>query len=296
VYLEFTVMPDGRARNPRAYFSLPSLSFDAAAAGVIFNSTFKPKKENGVAVPCSIRVMVRFISKGGNSGSTNPALKAKLESVRTKALAGDPSAQLDYAMLLQGLRGIGTSTEEYTPWYLKAAQAGEPTAQFVVGSTLLGKSNSSEEQKGVLWLNKAADAGQIDAQADLANYLLRNSPDAANRARAFELLERAAAAESRDGQYRLAALLASDADETRRNPRRALELLERVMVDKGYDPTAWEIRAAANAMLGEFKAAQDDQNKAMRMAAKFGWDLAPQEARLDKYANNTAWTGDLLSQ
>lgn len=295
VYLEFTVMPDGRARNPRAYFALPRLSFDAAAAGVIFNSTFKPKQENGVAVPCSLRVVIKFVSKGGTTGSTHPLLKAKLDDARTRAQAGDPGAQLDYAILLQGVRSAGASKEDFMSWYLKAAQAGIPTAQFVVGSTLLGSPDSTEVQKGVIWLTKAADAGQVDAQADLANYLLRNSPDAVTRARAYELLDRAAAAQSLDGRYRLAALLASDADETRRNPRRALELLEPVMLDKNFDPTAWEIRAAACAMLGDFKAAQADQERAIRMATKFGWDLAPQKARLEKYNNNTAWTGDLLS-
>ena len=90
-------------------------------------------------------------------------------------------------------------------------------------------------------------------------------------------------------------MLAADADESRRNPRRALELLEELMGEKQNDPTAWEIRAAADAMLGDFKAAQEDQKRANRLAASYGWDLAPQKARLANYQNNTTWTGDLLA-
>ena len=128
----------------------------------------------------------------------------------------------------------------------------------MVGSFLMATTSASfDERKGIIWLNKAADAGQADAQVDLANYLLRRTGDPASRAR-------------------------------------ALKLLEQVMIGKEIDPTAFEIRAAANAMLGDFKAAQSDQERAIRLAAKYGWDLAPQKALLEKYQNNAAWTGDLL--
>ena len=95
--------------------------------------------------------------------------------------------------------------------------------------------------------------------------------------------------------FYLAALLASEPDESRRDPRRALELLGQVMEERDTDPSAWEIRAAANAMLGDFKTAQNDQKKALRMAEKLGWDVASQRARLEKYQSGAPWTGDLLA-
>jgi hypothetical protein len=43
-------------------------------------------------------------------------------------------------------------------------------------------------------------------------------------------------------------------------------MLKDVMWDMNDDPTTYEIRAAAQAMLGNFPAAQKDQKTALRMA------------------------------
>ena len=298
VLVEYVVMPDGRARNPRVLNALPTRVFDAAATSVVFNSTFKPQRENGVAVPCSIKIKVKFVSMGGVDGSTSPELRKFVADARTNAIAGDPTAQLRYALLREVVKPTSADTFSDPPvnFTLKAAQAGLPLAQYLIGTSLLANPNlPRNEDKALIWLNKAVDAGQADAQAELASYLLRRSGDASDRPRAYELLDRSAASGCRAGKYRLASLLAADADESRRNPRRALELLEELMGEKQNDPTAWEIRAAADAMLGDFKAAQEDQKRANRLAASYGWDLAPQKARLANYQNNTTWTGDLLA-
>ncbi|MGQ0836121.1 MAG: hypothetical protein ACT4O5_14615 [Gammaproteobacteria bacterium] len=60
------------------------------------------------------------------------------------------------------------------------------------------------------------------------------------------------------------------------------------------DPTAVEIRAAASAAAGDFAAATTDQTRAIELAKKLGWDLAPQEERLARYRANQPWYGDLL--
>jgi len=296
VEIEYTVMPDRRAHHPRVILGVPPGAFDQPAKNVIFNSAFKPKTVNGVAVPCTMRVRVRFTIKGGVAGSQSPELKKTLDDSRKGALAGDPMSQMTYALLLQGIGTAVEASENPIVWNLRAAQAGLPTAQFMVGSFLLNTNSASlDERKALIWLNKAADAGQLDAQVDLANYLLRKSGDPASRARAFELLDRAASTDNLEAKYRLASLLASDAEESRRDARRALKLLEQVMIGREIDPTAFEIRAAANAMLGDFKAAQSDQDRAIHLAAKYGWDLAPQKGRLETYEKNAAWTGDLLA-
>ena len=298
VEVQYTVMPDGRARNPRVTFAMPLLAFDAPAANVILKSTFKPRTQNGVAVPCSMVVRVKFVSRAGIANENSPDLKKLADNARPKAVAGDPSSQLAYGMMLEAMASTDPAAERPATWYLKAAQAGIPSAQYLIGSPMLratGPNSADKVKKGLFWITKAADAGQADAQVDLANYLLSQPGDPANRARAYDLLEKAAKSESREGKYRLAALLASDADETRRDPKRALGLLEQVMIDKELDPTAFEIRAAANATSGDFDAARNDQGRAIRMAAKLGWDLAPQKARLAKYESSAAWTGDLLA-
>jgi TPR repeat protein len=279
-------------------FAMPPLVFNAAAANVILNSAFNPRTENGVAVPCSLVVRVKFVSRAGTGNENFPELKTLAENARPKAIAGDPSSQLAYGMLLEAIAARNPAAERPASWYLKAAQAGIPTAQYLIGAPMLRATepDSAEKvKKGLFWVTKAADGGQVDAQLALANYLLSQAGDPDNRARAYELLENAAMSESREGKYRLAALLASDADDTRRDPKRALTLLEQVMIDKELDPIAYELRAAANAALGDFEAAKKDQGRAIRMAAKLDWDLAPLKARLAKYESGAAWTGDLLA-
>jgi tetratricopeptide (TPR) repeat protein len=166
----------------------------------------------------------------------------------------------------------------------------------MVGSFLLNTTSASvDERKALVWLTKAADAGQTNAQVDLANYLLEKADDPGSRARAFELLNQAAGTDNLEAKYRLAALLASDPDASRRDPARALELLEKVMSGKEIDPTTLEVRAAARAMIGDFKAALADEEHAIRLATRYGWDLAPLEARHALYEKGAAWTGDLLA-
>jgi tetratricopeptide (TPR) repeat protein len=178
------------------------------------------------------------------------------------------------------------------PWFVKAAQAGVPIAQYLVGIRLL---SGIDETKGVRWLQMAADAGQPDAQAALANYLLHRKPDSEALAKAQSLLEKAAASDTRDGKYQLAALLATSPDAGRRDPKRALDLLQQIMQYVDFDPTAFEIRAAAEAMLGDFEAALGDQKTALEKARKLGWDLKDLEARLADYTAGRTWTGDLFA-
>ncbi len=62
---------------------------------------------------------------------------------------------------------------------MKAAQSGIPVAQYLVGRQLLAAADGGLEpdhSKGIAWLQMAADAGQPDAQALLASYLLRADP------------------------------------------------------------------------------------------------------------------------
>ena len=92
----------------------------------------------------------------------------------------------------------------------------------------------------------------------------------------------------------LAALLAAGPESDRRDPRRALSLLENVMRDVDVDPSSFEIRAAAHAMIGDFDEAQRDQKKAMAVAKKLGWDPKPLQERQDRYAAHQTWTGELM--
>jgi hypothetical protein len=61
------------------------------------------------------------------------------------------------------------------------------------------------------------------------------------------------------------------------------------------DPSYWEIRAAANASRGDFKAAVKTQAKAVSEASHLGWDVVLLQHRQSLYESGQPWTGNLLA-
>ena len=294
VLVEVTVAPDGRARNARAWYSLPANVFDEAGRRVALANDYDPPKENGVPIACTLRFKVKFsIHRGGGVGSPTREQEKVFTEVRKEAEAGDPRSQLTYALLLEMRPDMQVNPGPPVNWSLKAAQAGIPAAQYLIGVQFLASSREQSQKKGLAWLQMAADAGQPDAQAALANYLLRTNAGG-DPGKVQDLLEKAAASGHRDGKFHLAAVLAAGPDASRRDPKRALELLSQVKNDVDFDPTFFEIRAAANAMLGEFAEAQDDQKQALQKARRLRWDLTDAQARLTSYAASKPWVGNFF--
>jgi TPR repeat protein len=289
VFIQTTVLPDGRARNPRALLGLPPNGFDLAGRYVAFESKFTAPIVDGVAVPCSITFWVRFAMRPSDN---ERVLKAELEKLKSDVAARDPLAQMQYALLKTGWANLNRENENIAPFLIEAAQAGLPTAQFSVGFyALRGLYVTRDRAKGLRWLEMAASKGHHDAEVMLATELLRASPDAADVARARELLEKASTGDHVNAKYFLADLLleAGSAD-----PRRSLELLGDVMKYLAEDPSASEVRAAALSQTGDFDAAIAAQKRALARARKLHWDVAPQEERLALYSKNQPWTQRLL--
>jgi hypothetical protein len=164
-----------------------------------------------------------------------------------------------------------------------------------VGYSLLkGWGCNCEENKGLDWLRRAAQSGQEDAEVTLAMYALRGAPDERRLKQARLWLEQAAASGSHDGKLYLAALLAAAPDEQERDPKRALALLDEIFRGVNDDPTAFEIRAAAQASAGQFQEAVKSERKAVTMAGRLKWDITPLNARLVQYTANQPWYGALL--
>jgi uncharacterized protein len=294
-YMEFTVMPDGRARNPRVVYAVPAGVFEESARRMIMRSEFTPSLQKGVPVPCTTGVMVSYVIQGRHKSDYGD-LSAFMSKTQKAAEAGDPRSQMLYGLLISGLPQFRKPRSDAMPYFVKAAQAGISSAQFLVGySSMLGWGCECNEPKGMVWLHKAAAADQADAQVLLANYILRGEPGPEETSKALTWLERAAKQESREAKFYLAALLAAGVDASRRDPVRALAILRDVMRDIDDDPTAFEIRAAAYAMTGKFAEAQKDQRKALKMAQDLGWETASQQARLASYDGAKTWSGDLFA-
>jgi TonB family protein len=292
VFVEFVVMPDGSTRNPRILYAVPTGAFEPAVRTMVLHLRYKPREPGNKPAHC--HVMYRFLIRA-RSAADYPDLQKFTTVTLKKAEAGDIDAELVYGMLLAGLPQLGHTQSDALPWFLKAAQGGSRSAQYVVGSSLLfGMGCHCEENKGEVWLRRAAVADQSNAQVTLAAYALRGTPDAANTKLAAVWLERAAASGDHDGTYYLSALLAATPLEQMRDPKRALSLLEKVKADVSTDPTVFEIRAAAQAASGAFQDAVSSERRAIAMATKLKWDLAPLNERLAHYESRQPWYGDLL--
>jgi len=293
VYVEFSVMPDGRSRIPRIIYAVPNGAFETTVRDALLHSEFATAEAGSEPAQCT--VFYRF-TLSGITASDYPKLQTFVNETLSHAQAGDPHAQMLYGMLLVGLPQLQKPRSQALPWFLKSAQAGIPTAQFQIGYSLLkGWDCNCEVNKGLDWLRRAAQGGQPDAEVTLAMYALREKPDVERLRQARLYLEQAASSGSHDGKLYLAALLAAAPDDEIRNPQRALALVDEVFRAVNDDPTAFEIRAAAQANTGRFQEAVKSEEKALAMAHRLKWDVAPLAKRLAHYVANEPWYGTLLA-
>jgi uncharacterized protein len=291
VTVEMTVLADGSTRNPRIVLAVPPEVFDSTARAMAVHLRWRPASPGSPAEHC--QMMYRFTMNTGTHGY--PTLESYVEDTRKKAESGDAGSELTYGLLLAGLPQLGRSRSEAVPWFLKAAQAGSRSGQYLIGTSLLyGMGCRCEDNKGGVWLRKAAEADQPNAQVTLAEYALRGAPDEKNTKLAALWLERAVASGDHDGMYYLAALLAASPVESLRDPKRALSLLEKIRADETANPTAVEVRAAAHAALGAYAEAVKQQQRACSMAGRLAWDLDPLNERLARYQSGQPWYGNLL--
>jgi hypothetical protein len=294
-YVEFVVAPDGHPRMPRILYALPSGFFEATVRESVMRSVYLPARINGQPISTSVSTMYNF-TVSGVSIHNYEGLERKVHDTELKAEGGDPQAQMLYGMMIAGLPQLKRSYNEALPWFLKAAQAGAPYAQYQIGTGLLqGRGCQCDSTKGEIWLQKAAQADQPDAQVSLAEYLLKAEPTRESVAGAVVWLERAARQGNGSAKLLLSGILAATPISVVRDPPRALTLADSLERDYKIDPSFWEIRAAANASRGDFKAAIKEQSKAVSEATRLGWDLAHLQQRQSLYESGRPWSGNLFA-
>ncbi len=292
VYAEFSVMPDGRVRNPRIIYSLPVGYFEAAVRESLLHSEYTLAAPGSGPIQCT--QFYNFTTR--SSAVDYPRLQALMRETLAQAEKGDPTSQMVYGMLLVGLPQLHTPRSKAMPWFLKAAQGGSPAAQYQIGFSLLkGWGCNCEENKGLDWLRRAAQQGQPDAEVTLAMYALKGNPDEERLRQAKLWLEQAAASGSHDGKLYLSALLATTPVADGGDPKRAMSLIDEVFKGVKDDPTAHEIRAAAQANMGDYAAAVASEIQAIKKAGSLRWDLTPLNERMAAYKASQPWTGTLLT-
>jgi uncharacterized protein len=294
VFVEFIVAPDGHPRIPRILYALPNGYFEPTVRDSVMRSVYLPARINGEPVSTSVSMFYNF-TMSSVSIHDYGGLERRVQETKVKAEAGDPSAQMLYGMMIAGLPQLKQSYAQALPWFLKAAQAGAPYAQYQIGTGLLiGRGCQCETGKGEIWLEKAAQADQADAQVSLAEYLLRDKLNREATAGAVVWLERAAKQGNSSGKLLLSAILAASPSTDVRDPARAIALTDSLEREYKHDPSLWEIRAAAKASRGDYKAAVKAESEAIDEATQLGWDLARLEQRQSIYSSGQSWSGNLL--
>jgi TonB family protein len=294
-YVEFVVAPDGHPRLPRILYAIPRGFFESAVRESVLRSVYLPARINGQPLSTSVSVMYNFKLPGVSIDDYH-GLERRVHDTEVKAQAGDPQAQMLYGMMIAGLPQLKRTYDQALPWFLKAAQAGAPYAQYQIGTGLLqGRGCQCDAGKGEIWLQKAAQADQPDAQVSLAEYLLKGEPTRESVSGAVVWLERAAKQGNGSAKLLLSGILAASPIGEMRDPARALNLADSLEHEYRIDPSFWEIRAAANASRGDFKAAIKAQSKAVSEATRLGWDIASMRQRQSLYESGQPWGGNLLA-
>jgi TonB family protein len=294
-YVEFVVAPDGHTRIPRILYALPGGFFEDAVRESVMRSVYLPARIHGQPISTTVSILYNFTVPGAKI-SDYLGLERRVHDTELKAEAGDAQAQMLYGMMIAGLPQLRRTYDQALPWFLKAAQAGAAYAQYQVGTGLLrGRGCQCETGKGEIWLEKAAQADQSDAQVSLAEYLLKSDSDRETVAGAVVWLERAVKHNNSAAKLLLSAVLAASPLSDMRDPPRALKLTDGIEHEYKMDPSYWEIRAAANASSGDFKAAVKTQSKAVSEATRLGWDVVLLQQRQSLYESGQPWTGNLLA-
>lgn len=283
------IHPDGSARNPTVWFSFPVGEFDQSSRAVALQSRYASTASE--AEPCTMLFKVKYSMPGSKSDLSDEAAKLKVLAEK-----GDPRSQMAFGILLATAPEVHTEYNEGGfRWFLKAGQAGLPSGQYFVARHLeAGVGVEKDLVKARRWFELAAKSQTPGSMVSLANYELRQTGDAAARARGVDLLRRAADAKNWLAQFYLAALMAADSGAEWHDPKRALELIEELNGGFDYDPASFEIRAAAHAALGNFHRAKFMQSRAIREARHIHWDVTAMQERLASYQAGKPWNGELI--
>ncbi len=110
---------------------------------------------------------------------------------RGPADAGDPDAQFNLGQAYKLGRGVPLDTKIAEDWYLKAARQGHEQAQANLGLILF---QNGDRDGAVPWIRKAADRGEPRAQYVLATAMFNGDLVPRDWPRAYALMTRAAAA------------------------------------------------------------------------------------------------------
>ncbi|HEY0768061.1 MAG TPA: hypothetical protein VGD47_08905 [Steroidobacteraceae bacterium] len=292
VITELTIGVDGLARDPEILLSVPETAFPAAAIESWLNSRFVPATRSGAPVESRLQAKSLFAIEGGGG---LPGLDA-YKVARRAADAGEPGAEYMVGLTATVDASLGISSARAGQLLIGSARYGDTRAQYWVGSQLRATSTCHPQANGAVWLRHAAEGGSAAAQVMLATDLLNGEPSAAQAAQARALLERAAPSDSFYVRKHVVAVLAASPVEAVRDPGTALTVAMKLAAGEiQTDPQMFEAVGAAYAANGDFRHATAQQQIAIRKAVSLGWNTRVMTQRLAAYRRGKPWRGDLFA-
>ena len=212
------------------------------------------------------------------------------------AEAGDATAQYVVGQAAVLDSSLGITSSRAADLLIGAARAGNPQAQYWVGAQLRMAAACNPPQSSAVWLRHAADGGSASAQVLLATDLLSATPTPEQIGAARALLERAASADSYYARKHAAALLAASPVSAAHSPAVALNAANALRSGEiQSDPQMFEVLAAVYAVNGNFDGAVEQEGIAIRKASALGWNTHLMRERLAAYHANRPWQGDLFA-
>lgn len=208
-----------------------------------------------------------------------PELLAWLEA---EAAAEDPYAHFFLGTAYTDFADPAPDPFRATRHFRIAARAGIPDGQFRLALLLM----ADTPRQAMVWLNRAADAGQAQANTLLGDYYLAGTHVPRDEARAIGYLEAGSRAGDMAARNDLARVLATTSRADLRDGPRALALIRPLALMRG-DWQHLDTLAAAYAAVSRFDDATDAQSRAIEDARR---TLSPESPeltamleRLDRY-------------
>lgn len=298
VYMEFTVSPEGYARDVSVVRST-SKEFTKSSAKANRRFRYDPPQD-GKPIYGERVAFIYHLELGGGSKVNTHRLTRSLGELEEKAKSGDVIAQYRYAMELNTYRHFSSYLEKVdlqyrtaNDWYRKSAEGGLPHAQYEMGLNMLaGRGCEVDEANGYKWIKAAAVSGYSPAQKALAQLALTESDRSREKAlAAVGWLKIAVQAGNDIARLMLAWELSTSSSDEIRNPDEALALLK-IKPDGYFDEVrVHETTAAAYAAKGDFKRAIKFQKKAAKAARKLEWEIPLVDQRLASYEAEQPYYG-----
>ncbi|MCE3264585.1 MAG: TonB family protein [Pseudoduganella sp.] len=224
VTLEFLIGLDGKVLESTVLKSSGHPLLDLAAQDGLAKCEFTPPASVGRSEPT--RTQVQYIWTLAGSAKSAEQVKAEWQRILAAAEQGEAKAQWQAAgSYLAGRKGVVEQDAAAGIRWLRAAanQDYAPALEALAMQHKAGKHVERDPQQAFALLEKAAALGSTSARLGLATYLMQGNDIPRDEARAQELLEDVVASGNVRGKPMLALLLMKQGDG---NGSRVLQLLQ----------------------------------------------------------------------